>query len=93
MFLQSSPVELINVLDVSKQSTDLLRMDGQTGLINNVSQIILQMNNTHQEKQVKIKKHVWEHNKFCSVSICPAEGRLKPQDLFLVWKLDSGPWL
>lgn len=36
-----SPVELIDVLDVPKESAHLLRMDGQVGLIDDVSQVIL----------------------------------------------------
>lgn len=36
-----SPVELVDVLDVSKQSTHLLRTNQQIRLIDDVSQVIL----------------------------------------------------
>lgn len=36
------PVELVNVLDVSKQSAHLLRMNRQIGLIDDVGQVVLE---------------------------------------------------
>ena len=49
-----SPVELVDVFDVSKQSTDLLGTDRQVALVDDVSQVVLQ--------EERVKDVIENHN-------------------------------